>query len=62
MIGEVAAYAARDRFALFLYGQTATGKTALAIRLAQAVPAEIINMDAAQLYTPLTIGVAKPAW
>jgi len=52
----------RERFALFLYGQTATGKSDLAIRLAEQVPAEIVNMDAAQLYTPLTIGVAKPAW
>jgi len=62
MIRKIAACAARDRFALFLYGQTASGKSDLAIRLARDVPAEIINMDAAQLYTPLTVGVAKPAW
>jgi tRNA dimethylallyltransferase len=47
---------------LFLYGATGTGKTDLALALAQHIPAEIINMDIGSFYTPLTIGTAKPAW
>lgn len=51
-----------DRPILFIYGPTASGKTDFAASLAEQLPAEIINMDSAQCYTPLTIGTAKPDW
>ena len=41
-------------------GPTACGKTELALRLAEAVPAEIINMDSAIVYRGMDIGTAKP--
>jgi len=47
---------------LIIYGPTGVGKTDLALAIAQATPAEIINMDAGQFYTPLSIGTAKPEW
>lgn len=48
--------------AVFIYGPTAVGKTDFANMLAMHIPCEIINIDAGQLYAPLTIGTAKPAW
>lgn len=42
-------------------GPTATGKTALGIRLAQELDAEIINADALQVYRRLEIGTDKPS-
>jgi tRNA dimethylallyltransferase len=45
---------------IFIYGPTASGKSDFAEKLAAQIPAEIINMDSAQIYTPLTIGTAKP--
>jgi len=45
---------------LILAGPTAVGKTGIALELARMVPLEIINGDMGQLYTPLTIGTAKP--
>ena len=41
-------------------GATATGKSGLAVGLARALGAEIVNGDAFQLYHELRIGVAKP--
>jgi tRNA dimethylallyltransferase len=41
-------------------GATASGKTALAIRLAQAIDAEIISADSRQFYRGMDIGTAKP--
>lgn len=41
-------------------GPTASGKTALAISLAQRLKAEIISADSRQLYRELCIGVARP--
>ena len=46
--------------ALALVGPTATGKTALALSLAQQVPLEIISMDSALVYQGMDIGTAKP--
>lgn len=40
-------------------GATATGKTALAVALAQAVQGEIINADSMQFYQGMDIGTAK---
>jgi tRNA dimethylallyltransferase len=44
-----------------LMGPTATGKTDLAIQLAQAFPIEIISVDSALVYRDMDIGTAKPA-
>jgi len=41
-------------------GATATGKTSLAIALAEAFNGEIISMDSRQVYRRLDIGTAKP--
>ena len=46
--------------AIFVMGPTASGKTALAIALAQQLPVELINVDSAQVYRQLNIGSAKP--
>lgn len=45
---------------LYIVGPTASGKTALSFDLAAQQPSEIINADIRQIYTPLSIGVAKP--
>ena len=42
-------------------GPTASGKSALALRLAQAVGGEIVNADALQLYRDLRILTARPS-
>ena len=42
-------------------GPTASGKTAVAVRLAQTLPCEIISVDSAQVYKGMNIGTAKPA-
>src|SRR5271156_1977599 len=47
---------------LIVYGPTGVGKTDLALAIAKRIPAEIINMDVGQFYTPLSIGTAKPDW
>ncbi len=41
-------------------GPTATGKTAVSIRLAAELHAEIVNLDSVQVYKGLDIGSAKP--
>jgi tRNA dimethylallyltransferase len=41
-------------------GPTATGKTALAVALAQRVGGEVVNADSMQLYRGMDIGTAKP--
>lgn len=40
-------------------GATATGKSALAVRLAESLGGEVINADASQLYRGMDIGTAK---
>ena len=47
---------------LIIYGPTGVGKTDMACAIAKEIPAEIINMDMGQFYTPLSIGTAKPDW
>lgn len=44
----------------FIVGPTGTGKTALAIEVAQRLGAEIVNADSRQLYRGMDIGTAKP--
>lgn len=46
--------------ALALMGPTASGKSALAIELAQRLRGEIISVDSALVYRGLDIGAAKP--
>ena len=45
---------------LLVVGPTASGKSSLAIRLAQSLSAEIVSADSRYLYRELEIGVAKP--
>lgn len=45
---------------LAVIGPTASGKSALAIALAEAVGGEVINADAMALYAGMDIGTAKP--
>ncbi len=42
-------------------GPTASGKTELALALAERVPLEVISMDSAMVYRGLDIGTAKPS-
>jgi len=44
-----------------IMGPTASGKTGLALALAEKLPAEIINVDSALVYRGLNIGAAKPS-
>ena len=46
--------------AIFLMGPTASGKTAVALELAERLPVEIISVDSAQIYRHMNIGTAKP--
>lgn len=45
---------------LCIVGPTATGKTALSVRLAQKYNAEIVSCDSMQLYRGMDVGTAKP--
>jgi tRNA dimethylallyltransferase len=47
--------------ALFLLGPTASGKTAVALHLAERFPLEIVSVDSAQVYRGMDVGTAKPA-
>jgi len=47
--------------AIFLQGPTASGKTDLALQLADALPCEIISVDSALVYRGMDIGTAKPS-
>ncbi len=46
--------------ALCLTGPTAAGKSAAAMAIARAMPAEIVSVDSAQVYRGMDIGTAKP--
>ena len=46
--------------AIFLMGPTASGKTQVAIELAQHLPVELISVDSALVYRGMDIGTAKP--
>jgi tRNA dimethylallyltransferase len=50
-----------SRRLLAIVGPTAVGKSALALRLAESIPAEIVSCDSLQVYRGLDIGSAKPA-
>ncbi|HEU0219454.1 MAG TPA: tRNA (adenosine(37)-N6)-dimethylallyltransferase MiaA [Gallionella sp.] len=46
--------------AIFLMGPTASGKTGVAVELAQHLPVELISVDSALVYRDMNIGTAKP--
>jgi tRNA dimethylallyltransferase len=46
--------------AIFLMGPTASGKSALALTLADQLPVEIISVDSAAVYRHMNVGTAKP--
>jgi tRNA dimethylallyltransferase len=50
----------KSPFALALVGATATGKSAVALALAEQLGAEIVSVDSMQVYRGLDIGTAKP--
>jgi len=52
--------APHTRRAVLLMGPTGSGKSDLAIRLAELLPVEIISVDSAQVYRGMNIGTAKP--
>ncbi len=47
--------------AVLLLGPTASGKSALAMQLAEKIPLEIVSVDSAQVYRGMDIGTAKPS-
>jgi tRNA dimethylallyltransferase len=47
-------------FAILLMGPTASGKTGVAVDLAQYFPCEIVSVDSALVYRHMDIGTAKP--
>jgi len=49
------------RSAVLLMGPTGSGKSDLAVRLAEQLPLEIISVDSALVYRGMDIGTAKPA-
>ena len=46
--------------AVFLLGPTASGKSAVALELAERFPMEIVSVDSAQVYRGMDVGTAKP--
>ena len=46
--------------AIFLMGPTASGKTSIAVELAQHLPVELISVDSALVFRDMNIGTAKP--
>ena len=46
---------------VLLLGPTASGKSALAMQLAEKIPLEIVSVDSAQVYRGMDIGTAKPS-
>ncbi len=49
-----------SRTAFALLGPTASGKSQLALRLADELPIEIVSVDSGQVYRGMDIGTAKP--
>lgn len=52
--------AERSPLVIVLLGPTASGKTDLAIRLAQALDLAVLNVDSRQVYRGMDVGTAKP--
>lgn len=51
---------APPKYLIILLGATATGKTALSLKLAKYFKTDILNVDSRQCYRELNIGTAKP--
>lgn len=51
----------KSKTVIIIGGPTASGKTGLAIQLAQRLGTEIISADSRQCYTEMNIGVARPS-
>lgn len=47
---------------LVVAGPTASGKTALSVRLAKELDGEVVSADSMQMYRKMDIGTAKPTW
>src|SRR5471030_1223594 len=47
--------------AVCLLGPTASGKSRLAMQLAERLPVEIVSLDSGQVYHGMDIGTAKPS-
>lgn len=47
--------------AFAILGPTASGKTSLALKIAETLPVEIISLDSALVYRDMNIGTAKPS-
>lgn len=47
--------------AVCLMGPTCTGKTALALRLAERFPLEVVSVDSALVYRGMDVGTSKPS-
>ena len=47
-------------FLLAVVGSTASGKSRMAVRLAQKLNGEVISCDSMQIYRRMNIGTAKP--
>jgi len=60
LCGETAFLEAKPKF-VAIVGPTATGKSALALHLAERFGGEIISADSVQVYRGLDIGSAKPS-
>jgi len=45
---------------VLLMGPTCSGKSSLALSLAERFPVEIVSVDSAQVYRGMDIGTAKP--
>ena len=45
---------------VFLMGPTAAGKTDLAVRLAERLPADVVSVDSAMVYRGMDVGTGKP--
>jgi tRNA dimethylallyltransferase len=46
--------------AIFVLGPTASGKTQVALALAERFPVEVVSVDSAQVYRGMDVGTAKP--
>jgi tRNA dimethylallyltransferase len=53
-------YMTENKVLIALAGPTGSGKTALAIRLAETLGADIISADSRQIYREMRIGTARP--
>ncbi|MBI3171801.1 MAG: tRNA (adenosine(37)-N6)-dimethylallyltransferase MiaA [Hydrocarboniphaga effusa] len=58
---SVAANASKSSPVVLLMGPTASGKSGLALALAEKLAVEIISVDSAQVYRGMDIGSAKPS-